>query len=104
MSDEEVMKIKAPPMTRTQGRLKGKRFVSFLDKIEKKNRSKTMKSPVGAKKKTSGKQATEKVTEGAKKNMLKGTSTKITPHWKICKTAGHNRSRCPNAKCYYLCS
>ena len=44
MSDEEVMKIKAPPMTRTQGRLKGKRFVSFLEKIEKKNRSKTEES------------------------------------------------------------
>jgi len=68
MSDE-VMKIKAPSMTRTQGRLKGKRFVSFLDKIEKKNRSKTMKSPIEAKKQTSRKQPTEKVTEGAKKNM-----------------------------------
>ena len=56
-------------MTRTQGRLKGKRFVSFLDKIEKKNRSKTMKSPIEAKKQTSRKQPTEKVTEGAKKNM-----------------------------------
>ena len=67
MSDE-VMKIKAPIMTRTQGRLKGKRFVSFLDKIEK-NRSKTMKSPIEAKKQTSRKQPTEKVTEGAKKNM-----------------------------------
>ena len=70
-------------MTRTQGRLKGKRFVSFLDKIEKKNRSKTMKSPIGATKRTLGKQATGEVTKGAKKNKSKGTSTKITPHWKI---------------------
>ena len=58
-SDEEVMKIKAPPMTRTQGRLKGKRFVSFLDKIEKKNRSKTEESNWSNEKKTLGKQATE---------------------------------------------
>jgi len=46
-------------MTRTQGRLKGKRFVSFLDKIEKKNRSKTEESNWSNEKKTLGKQATE---------------------------------------------
>ena len=70
-------------MTRTQERLKGKRFVSFLDKIEKKNRSKTEESNWSNEKKTLGKQATEEVTKGAKKNKSKGTSTKITPHWKI---------------------
>jgi len=70
-------------MTRTQGRLKGKRFVSFLDKIEKKNRSKTEESNWSNEKKTLGKQATGEVTKGAKKNKSKGTSTKITPHWKI---------------------
>jgi hypothetical protein len=97
MSDEEVMKIIAPPRAKTQGQLKEKRFLSFLDKVEKTSRSKNGKSKNGIPITSSNVQGKQASSKGRNKKRAQATSTKITPHCKICKKAGHNKTRCPKA-------
>lgn len=97
MSDEEVMNIRAPPRPKKQGKAREKRFLSFLDKVDKKNRSKVQKKQIGMKIKKAVARVTSQNNKKPRKSKVMATSTKITSHCKICRKPGHNSSRCPNA-------
>jgi hypothetical protein len=69
MSDEEVMKIRAPPRpVNKQGRQKEKRFVSFLDKVDKSSKTKNGKNKNGL--------ATNSLNVEGKKGISKGHKKK----------------------------
>lgn len=99
MSDEELMNIKAPPRPKVSGKLKQRRYMSFLDKMPKKKGTKT-KGTVPVEKMKAGKQVKLIVKKAVNKSRAKPTSTKITPHCTKCRTAGHNKARCPEASGY----
>lgn len=88
MSDEEVMRMKAPPRPKKRGAPMRKRYLSFLDTVEKKSRSKSQKK--------AGKKAGKQTSTSKNNNNLKATSTRITPHCTTCRMPGHNRTKCPN--------
>ncbi|WVZ54517.1 hypothetical protein U9M48_005303 [Paspalum notatum var. saurae] len=89
MSDEDVMRIKAPPIPARKGRPKTNRYLSLYDVTNKKSK-KVVNANVTVKK------LKQVIKSGhMRKPRKQSVATKITPHCSRCKVAGPDKRRCP---------
>jgi len=72
MSDDEVMRIKAPPKQQTNGRPRSNRCLSLSDRIDRRCKK--------------------------QRRVGKNQTTKITRHCRNCKQSGHDRRTCGMGK------
>ncbi|KAJ1260660.1 hypothetical protein BS78_10G250100 [Paspalum vaginatum] len=89
MSDDDVLRIKAPPIPVRKGRSKTNRYLSLLD-ITKKKTKKIVAPNITVRKIKQG-----KTSEDKQKTRKETVVTKITPHCSRCRSAGHDKRRCP---------